>query len=140
MKKLLFVMFIVSFMLTGVMTSYASQGDARDNGKVKVENTQPQKAISTPIWVKKKDKTQDSASKSQLVALLLAVFLGTLGIHRFYLGYTTRGIVMLLLATVGGIFFGIGTLVAFVMSIIDIINIATGKLKPKDGSEYNPTL
>ena len=32
------------------------------------------------------------AQKSKLTAGLLAIFLGTLGIHNFYLGYTGKGI------------------------------------------------
>lgn len=63
--------------------------------------------------------------KSKIVALILSIFLGELGIDRFYLGYIGLGILKLI--TFGG--FGIWYL-------IDIILIATGKLKPKDGSEY----
>ena len=63
--------------------------------------------------------------KSKIVALILSIFLGELGIDRFYLGYIGLGILKLI--TCGG--FGIWYL-------IDIILIATGKLKPKDGSEY----
>ena len=63
--------------------------------------------------------------KSKVVALILSIFLGELGIDRFYLGYI--GTVILKLITCGG--FGIWWL-------IDLIMIATGKLKPKDGSEY----
>lgn len=66
--------------------------------------------------------------KSQLVALLLCFFVGTLGIHRFYLGYTWQGIVQLLTFGV----FGIWTL-------IDLIRIITGDLKPKNG-DYTDTL
>ena len=33
--------------------------------------------------------------KNKIVAALLAFFLGTLGIHKFYLGKTTAGIIML---------------------------------------------
>ena len=54
-----------------------------------------------------------------------SIFLGELGIDRFYLGYIGTGILKLI--TCGG--FGIWWL-------IDLIMIATGKLKPKDGSEY----
>jgi TM2 domain-containing membrane protein YozV len=68
------------------------------------------------------------AGKSQLVALLLALFVGVLGIHRFYLGYTGIGIIQLL--TLGG--FGI-------WSLIDLILIITGDLKPKNG-DYETTL
>ena len=62
------------------------------------------------------------SSKSRLIALLLAVFLGGLGIHRFYLGKIGTGILWLLS---GGIF-GIGWLV-------DIIMIAVGSMKDKEG-------
>lgn len=63
--------------------------------------------------------------KSKVVALILSIFLGELGIDRFYLGYIGTGILKLI--TCGGV--GIWWL-------IDLIMIATGKLKPKDGSEY----
>ena len=63
--------------------------------------------------------------KSKVVALILSIFLGELGIDRFYLGFIGTGILKLI--TCGG--FGIWWL-------IDLIMIATGKLKPKDGSEY----
>ena len=39
--------------------------------------------------------------KSKLTAILLWFFLGSLGIHRFYLGYTLIGVIQLL--TFGGI-------------------------------------
>ena len=66
--------------------------------------------------------------QSQLIAAILVIFIGTLGVHRFYLGYTWQGIVQLF--TIGGL--GIWWLV-------DMIRIITGDLKPKDG-EYAETL
>ena len=68
------------------------------------------------------------SGKSQIVALLLVIFVGVLGIHRFYLGYTWQGIVQLL--TLGG--FGI-------WAFIDFIRIILGDLQPKNGS-YSKTL
>lgn len=56
--------------------------------------------------------------KDKTTALLLSIFLGGLGIDRFYLGYTGLGILKLL--TAGG--FGVWWLV-------DIILIACGSLK-----------
>jgi hypothetical protein len=82
--------------------------------------------IGKKIAKKANDKAQASGGgKSQTTAALLAFFLGGLGIHRFYLGYTWQGVVQLL--TLGG--FGI-------WALIDFIRILTGDLTPKDG-EYN---
>lgn len=72
--------------------------------------------------------TEGSGGKSQLIALLICAFVGSLGIHRFYLGYTWQGIVQLL--TLGG---------CGIWSLIDFIRIILGSLKPKDG-EYEKTL
>lgn len=66
-------------------------------------------------------------NKSQLTALLLSIFVGWLGIHRYYLGYIWQGVVQTLTFGV----FGIWTL-------IDLIRIATGDLQPKSGPYGKP--
>lgn len=68
------------------------------------------------------------SGKSQLVAVLLCIFLGCLGVHRFYLGYTAIGIIQLI--TLGG---------CGIWALIDLIRIAVGDLEPKDGP-YSDTL
>ena len=40
-------------------------------------------------------------SKNRILAGVLGIFLGVLGIHKFYLGYTKAGIIMLLAGTIG---------------------------------------
>lgn len=42
--------------------------------------------------------------KSKVVAGLLAIFLGSLGIHKFYLGYSREGLIMLVITLVAGAF------------------------------------
>ncbi len=60
------------------------------------------------------------APKQWIVALLLAFFLGPFGIHNFYLGYTTKGIIQLVISlTVVGLFVtGIWALIDFIMIIM----------------------
>jgi TM2 domain-containing membrane protein YozV len=42
-----------------------------------------------------------TSSKNKVAAGLLAIFLGSLGIHKFYLGFTGPGLVYLLINTIG---------------------------------------
>lgn len=82
--------------------------------------------------------TEQSASgKSQLVALLLLIFLGGLGIHRFYLGYIGRGFLYIGLLVTS--FLIVPAIALLVLLIIDLIKTITGSLKPK-GGEYAKTL
>jgi hypothetical protein len=62
------------------------------------------------------------SDKQYMTALLLSIFLGTLGVDRFYLGDTGAGIGKLL--TLGG---------CGIWAIIDIVNIATHKVSDSDG-------
>ena len=85
-------------------------------------------AISKTNTKAVKKNADPGEGKSQLIALILCIFVGVLGIHRFYLGYTMEGVLQLL---TGG---GCG-----VWALIDLIRIITGDLKPKDG-DYTETL
>ena len=59
-----------------------------------------------------------------LVALLLSIFFGGLGVDRFYMGYIVLGILKLLTAGGCGIWW-----------LIDVILIAAKQLKDADGNE-----
>ena len=62
--------------------------------------------------------------KSWLVTLLLCLFLGTIGIHRFYVGKIGTGILMILLLMTG---------ISAIWAVIDLILIILGKFKDKQG-------
>lgn len=63
---------------------------------------------------------QNVTTKDHVAAGLLAIFLGALGVHKFYLGYNTSGFIMLAVTILGGIFtFSIATWVVWIIAIIE---------------------
>jgi TM2 domain-containing membrane protein YozV len=108
---------------TEVVTSNQNQEGTTSISQNQLEKETANQVISQT----QKKSTGGGGKKSQVIALILCLFLGGLGIHRFYLGYTWQGVVQLL--TAGG--FGI-------WAIIDLIRIIIGDLQPKDGS-YDKT-
>lgn len=71
--------------------------------------------------------------KSKLAAGLLGIFLGSLGIHDFYLGYGGKAAAHLVLFFLGFITFGITSAVSAIWGLVDGIMILTGSIKT-DGS------
>jgi TM2 domain-containing membrane protein YozV len=61
-----------------------------------------------------------ASDKNRIVAALLALFLGYWGVHKFYLGKTNAGVIMLACGTVGWLLF-IPGLVNWVISIIEFV-------------------
>ncbi len=66
-------------------------------------------------------------AKSKMVAGLLGIFLGSLGIHNFYLGYTGKAVAQLLICLLGSCI-AVGPFVAGVWGLIEGIMILTGKI------------
>lgn len=64
------------------------------------------------------------SEKNWIVALLLCIFLGALGVHRFYVGKVGTGILQLV--TFGG---------CGIWVFIDFIMILVGSFTDKDGNE-----
>jgi len=63
-----------------------------------VVDFQAENGAATSVYV-----LPSSGDKNRIVAAVLAFFLGHWGIHKFYLGKTNAGIIMLLMGTVGWI-------------------------------------
>ena len=175
-------LFLAGTLLAGSPSTYA----AFKKAPVEVQTTLPAKTLTTAgnsvkainaftgihlsarqqrqltrkaIWAGFKQsfrRTPSGSSKSQLAALLLCLFLGSLGIHRFYLGYTVIGILQLLaflllpgivlvafLASTTATTFGLFPLLVLLAFsawiLVDLIRIITGDLQPKN-STYDKTL
>lgn len=65
-------------------------------------------------------------TKSRLGAGLLGIFLGWLGVHRFYLGFNGIGLAQLLLGVLGLVTCGISTSVAWAWGFVEGILILAG--------------
>ncbi len=60
-----------------------------------------------------------AAPRTRLAYILLALFLGTLGLHNFYSGHTKQGVIKLVLL----IACGVGLLVNPIWSIVEMITV-----------------
>lgn len=69
--------------------------------------------------------TQNPEAKSKLAAGLLGIFLGSFGVHNFYLGYTGKAIAQVLITVLTC---GIGAAVTSVWGLIEGILILTGSI------------
>ncbi len=163
MKNLLRLLLVAIFMIF-VVNTYAVQ-PATKSVTPKVVKVQVQDVATSHITI---PVHKTDTGKSQLVAALLAFFLGTLGIHNFYLGYKKKGMTQLLisivgygmgivgsiliaaggaslnagLVAIGSIVSTLGWLVVLgvgIWAFIDFIKILTGDLKPANG-DYTETL
>ena len=86
--------------------SFGSEGALLKNGAVVDFDVQGDEALSIFI-VPGSGQTpagnlfEEVGGKSKTAAGILALFLGGVGIHKFYLGYTRAGLIMLLVSVLG---------------------------------------
>lgn len=82
-------------------------------------------------------EVSDEKAKSKMAAGMLGIFLGCYGVHNFYLGYTTKAVIQLVLTIVGYILCCVGVGVVIVAGVaiwglVEGILILTGNID-KDG-------
>jgi TM2 domain-containing membrane protein YozV len=125
MKRIITLLVFALFAATNV--SFAAAASISN-----VTTVAPATTISAETKIEKAAPKADLSQK-QIIAAVLAFFLGTLGIHNFYLGRRKQGIWQLVLTIVGSLtaIFLVGfVLIAavWIWSIVDLIKILTGKL------------
>lgn len=92
----------------------------------------PEASVCLNCGVANKPKAS-ADSKSKLAAGLLGIFLGSFGVHNFYLGYTSKAVTQLVLTIVGYVLccIGIGVLLVLgvgIWGLVEGIMILTGKI------------
>lgn len=80
-------------------------------------NTNPNVAQNAPVY-QASNTVAAPKTKSKVAAGLLGIFLGSLGVHKFYLGYTQAGVIMLLVSLLGS-FVVVGPLVMGIIGLIE---------------------
>lgn len=91
-------------------------------------NTQEQPPMYNPPQYQPQagmDPPPGYIQKSRIAAGLLAILLGTYGIHSFYLGNTSRGLLQLLVSLLTC---GVGAVVMMIWGILDGIKILDGRI------------
>lgn len=70
------------------------------------------------------------SAKSRIAAGLFGMLMGTFGVHNFYLGNTQRGLIQILVATLGApLTCGLSTIAVWVWSLVEGVQILEGKIK-----------
>lgn len=70
-------------------------------------------------------QVRSSYGKSRIVAGILGILLGALGVHNFYLGYTGKGMAQILISFLSC---GILSWVSYIWGLIEGIQILTGSI------------
>ena len=92
--------------------------------------TPPAATFCTNCGVALQNIPMTYSQRSKLVAGLLGIFLGGLGIHNFYLGFQSRALVQLLVSLIGGLLTcGIAAVAMSIWGLIEGIMILTDSSK-----------
>lgn len=134
MKKLLFLLAPLFFLFVTI-TSPAFAGAPSAEASTKIESfkkaTTPVKEVKTASWTQKVKnaihKPLKTTGDSLLVAILLCVFLGGLGIHRVYLGGSAKLVLFYFLLSLIGL--------GGILALIDLIAMAINGTGPFQGND-----
>ena len=76
-------------------------------------------ALSAQVATPSRAAAPPVAQKSKIAAGLFALFLGGIGVHKFYLGQTSAGVIMLLCSLFGAILLFIPTFIIGIIALVE---------------------
>lgn len=109
--------------------SHCGKSTAEETVKAESANTYesiPSPAV-TPVPPAAPAVEQKSRTVAGLMGILFGIFLGGLGIHNFYLGYTKKGLTQLLICILGACLV-VGPLVSGIWCLVEGIMIVSGSI------------
>ena len=86
----------------------------------------PQQPVMQPVA--RTDYPEGYKIKKKVVAIILAVTLGPLGIHNFYLGNNNKALAQLLVCVLGSMLLGLGYFVAWTWALVEAVLMLTEKM------------
>ncbi len=111
----------------------ASENTTAQSQTVNNQNTANSNAQNATV-INNNQANNNPQAKSKLVGGLLGIFLGAFGVHNFYLGFTTKAVVQLLVSLVGGLITcGVATVAIEIWGLVEGIMILCGNV-PTDAN------
>ena len=106
----------------------ASENTTAQSQTVNNENTTNSNTQNATV-INNSQVNNNPQAKSKLCAGLLGIFLGAFGVHNFYLGFTTKAVVQLLVSLVGGLITcGVATVAIEIWGLVEGIMILCGNI------------
>lgn len=106
----------------------ASENTTAQSQTVNNQNTANSNAQNATV-INNNQANNNPQAKSKLVGGLLGIFLGAFGVHNFYLGFTTKAVVQLLVSLVGGLITcGVATVAIEIWGLVEGIMILCGNI------------
>jgi TM2 domain-containing membrane protein YozV len=90
--------------------------------------------LPPPAPIAANANARPAGADKKIAAGICGILLGALGIHKFILGYTAQGVIMIVVSVVGAILFGLGPIVMGIIGLIEGILYLT-----KSDEEFSRT-
>ena len=113
----------------------AAKNAAEETIKEEPQTIPAPQSIPQPTQDTNKSNNQSLSDyeNKRILAGIMGILFGSLGIHNFIYGYTTKGIIQVLMSTILAIFTcGLSAIAAYIWGLVEGILILTDQIKPNN--------